>query len=284
MSVDVGAGMIFIPGTESGAQSNYIGQNDATVNLSISTAPGTGNSRIDLIVAKVQDTVYSGGVNSWSLAVVTGTASASPSAPAAPNNSIILAQIAVGANVTSIVNANITDKRYYAAALGGLIPIVSLTERAALITYTGMPIYRLDTNRVEVYDGTNWRPIGARPQGATVATSQTTASTTYTDLGTVGPTVSLETGTTALVTISSLCAAGSAGNAAFMSFAISGATTVAANDAQAMSNPTTSGWAFGITFLVTGLTPGTNVFTAKYRIPAGAAATWVNRNITVTPV
>jgi hypothetical protein len=121
------------------------------------------------------------------------------------------------------------------------------------------------------------------PSGATVATSQTSSSTAYTDLATVGPAVTVTTTDTALVSISSLIATGTGGNGAFMAFAISGATTVAANDAQAISNPTTSGWTFGSTFLITGLTPGSNTFTAKYRVAGGTAGTWVSRSIVVTP-
>lgn len=140
---------------------------------------------------------------------------------------------------------------------------------------TGAEIQQLLTAITNVYN--------QRPTGASVLTSQTTASTAYTDLATVGPSVSITTDTTALVIVSALIATGTAGNGAFMGFAVSGATTVAANDAQAISNPTTSGWTFGAEFLITGLTPGTNAFTAKYRVAGGTAGTWVSRYITVIP-
>lgn len=113
MSVNVAAGLIVIDGTQDAThQGSYVCLNDAVTNLTISAADPT-NPRIDIVVAKVQDTQYSGATDAWSLAVVTGTPAPSPTPPAAPANSIILAQVAVAALATSIVNANITDERTF---------------------------------------------------------------------------------------------------------------------------------------------------------------------------
>ena len=57
------------------------------------------------------DDQYSGASHIGQIVVVTGTPAGSPSAPATPKNSLVLAHIAVGASVTSIVTANITDFR-----------------------------------------------------------------------------------------------------------------------------------------------------------------------------
>jgi hypothetical protein len=59
----------------------------------------------------VYDAQYSGGTNQATLEIVTGTPAPSPVLPAAPNNTITLAQISVAANATSVVNANILDLR-----------------------------------------------------------------------------------------------------------------------------------------------------------------------------
>lgn len=160
MTVNVASGVAFIPGTESGAQAMYFVENDATVNLSITTAPGAGLNRIDLIVAKIQDSFYSGATDAWSLAVVTGVAASSPTAPTPPNNSITLAQIFVGSNVTSIVTGNITDTRFYCSALGGVNRALS-TARPAF-PGVGDLIYETDTtpNRWRGWNGTSW--IGIR--------------------------------------------------------------------------------------------------------------------------
>lgn len=145
----------------------------------------------------------------------------------------------------------------------------------------GQLFYDTDDDRLHVYNGTAW--VCITPIAATVATSQTTGSTSYADLATAGPAVSVQTGTRALVTSTALVNHDTNGGFANMSFAVSGASTVAAADATAITqtsavagaNITPSG-----TFLVTGLTAGVNTFTAKYRVGGGNGA-WANRNIVV---
>ena len=110
MSVDVAGGAAWIRGDEATYQGTYFVENRGTTNLTISAADPT-NPRIDLVVAKVEDSAYSGATDAWSLAVVTGTPAGSPSAPSAPDNSITLAQVAVAASASSITDANITDTR-----------------------------------------------------------------------------------------------------------------------------------------------------------------------------
>lgn len=113
MTVNVAAGEAVVDGSQNTlSQGSYEVLNDATVNLAIAASDPT-NPRIDIVVAQVQDAAYSGATNAWQLAVVTGTPAPSPSVPAAPANSLILAQIAVAANATTIVSGNITDRRTY---------------------------------------------------------------------------------------------------------------------------------------------------------------------------
>jgi len=110
LSVDVAAGRCLILGDEDTYQGAYFCDNRGVTNLAIATADGS-NPRIDLVVAKVQDSEYSGATDAWSLAVVTGAAAGSPSVPATPDSAIPLAQVAVAAAAGSIVDANITDVR-----------------------------------------------------------------------------------------------------------------------------------------------------------------------------
>ena len=113
MSVNVAAGQVAVDGTQDAVhQGTYVGLNDATTNLSIAASDPT-NPRIDIVVAQFEDSVYSGSNNDFKLAVVTGTPAGSPSPPATPVNSLVLAQVRVNATVTSIVNANITDTRTF---------------------------------------------------------------------------------------------------------------------------------------------------------------------------
>lgn len=157
MSVNVGAGIAFVVGTEGTKQGTYICENDAVVNKAITASDPTLN-RIDLVVCRVRDQAYSGAVNSWDIFVVNGTAAASPSAPTAPSNSLILAQIAVNAGITSVTTARITDRRPWNAALGGHVPCTSAARPSN--PYGGLYGYELDTARSIRYDGTNWHQLG----------------------------------------------------------------------------------------------------------------------------
>lgn len=78
-------------------------RNSATLNLAVTANTSTYN-RIDSVVIDFSLT------NNF-IKVVKGTASSSPVAPTINNNQIVLAQIVVGAGVSSIQSSNITDCR-----------------------------------------------------------------------------------------------------------------------------------------------------------------------------
>jgi hypothetical protein len=118
---------------------------------------------------------------------------------------------------------------------------------------------------------------GPTNSGAVITNYESTTSTSYTALSTAGPEVTLTTGTKALVVVSSFL-----GNRASMSFDISGASSFSAADTKAVqtngdANPII---ASGV-YLMTGLTAGSNTFTAKYRSANGSSAPFQNRNIAV---
>lgn len=108
MSVNVSSGWAAIVGTTQANMGTYMAYNDASTNLTITTA-SPSNPRIDLIVITINDAYYTGSLNNVSFQVIAGTPAASPTVPATPANSLALGQIAVGAGVTSILTANITN-------------------------------------------------------------------------------------------------------------------------------------------------------------------------------
>jgi hypothetical protein len=110
MSVLIASGWAAIVGTTQANMGTYVGYNDATTVLTVTTADPT-NPRIDRVCMTVQDAYYTGSLNDVIMQVVAGTPAGSPVAPALPANSISLATVAVGAGATSITNANITDTR-----------------------------------------------------------------------------------------------------------------------------------------------------------------------------
>lgn len=128
------------------------------------------------------------------------------------------------------------------------------------------------------------------PSGSVVATNETTTSTSYTDLATAGPSVAVIIGSTgrAWVSMHGAIANATGALASYFGFAVSGATSIAANDATAIgfTAPVASGGIrTGTTVLLTGLNAGSTTFTAKYRMDPGTGpARFVDRRIAVTPL
>ena len=119
--------------------------------------------------------------------------------------------------------------------------------------------------------------------------NQDTNSVTYTGL-TTATAVTVTTGTKALVTVTAYIwqNSNSATLHAYSSFAVSGATTLAAADeraAQVWINTTSAnslnGFRYSGTFLVTGLTAGSNTFTMQYRNRTGEYGGYADRSISV---
>lgn len=118
---------------------------------------------------------------------------------------------------------------------------------------------------------------------AEINTSETTTSASFAALATAGPVATATTGTNALVILGAKSSHSAAGNRSFMGFAVSGATTVAASEANsAVYNESANNALQGpcAVIYVTGLTAGSNVFTAQYKTD-GATATFLDRTIAV---
>jgi len=119
---------------------------------------------------------------------------------------------------------------------------------------------------------------------ASVLTSETTASSTFTDLATPGPAVTVTTGPAALVVVHGAMENTGTG-ASRMAYDISGASTVAAADNRGIGVYGVAGAGVITSGVVldTGLTPGSNTFTAKYRVGTGTG-TFLSRRIVVFPL
>lgn len=123
--------------------------------------------------------------------------------------------------------------------------------------------------------------VGARQ---TIATQETTTSTSYTDLATIGPTVTVTTSTMALV----IWGAEHSNSSTFSvrcSVDVTGASTIAAADIRALAHyGLTAGGEFQASHAVfyDDLTPGVNTFTLKYRV-GGGTGTFSRRRLIVLP-
>ena len=136
-----------------------------------------------------------------------------------------------------------------------------------------------------IYNGSVWvcvTPIGAFQSGQGTSTSTSFTATLSGSPGT-NPSVTLVTGTSALITVSAEMANNGVGSGCSVSFAVSGASTIAASAnnrgfstsaaAPAYFNTTTG------TTMISGLTAGTNTFTMQYAA-TGNTGSWQFRNIT----
>lgn len=126
--------------------------------------------------------------------------------------------------------------------------------------------------------------ITARSLGqGLVSAAETTTSTSYSDLATVGPSVTLTTGTQALVGL--YCSSqNSSTSLSLMGYTVSVSSSIAGADSRALGGPSGStGWRLSAWFLETSLTPGPNTFRATYRV-SGGTGTFQDRRIVVIPL
>jgi len=146
----------------------------------------------------------------------------------------------------------------------------------------------LPTGAKTIYNGSVW--VCVSEVGATTGATGTTTSSTYTATlsGSPGtnPSVTLVTGTSALVMLSCDLSNATSGNIVAMSVAVSGAGTVAASSVYACYLVTAvSGAAYinrcSYVGVVSGLSAGTNTFTAQYSSSGGVVGTFGSRTVTV---
>ena len=117
------------------------------------------------------------------------------------------------------------------------------------------------------------------------AASEATASTSYVNLTTTGPVITVTTGTQAVIFFGCAMSNSSASARTFMSYAVSSATTIAASDTRSLNidKGDTGFTEFGNFYVAFSLTAGSNVFTGKYRVDAGTG-TFARRRFIVFPL
>lgn len=188
------------------------------------------------------------------------------------------ATVVAGTNITaSWANANVRDQV--------VTPFASTSARDSAITspVEGMIAPITGTDVITYYNGSAW--VCITPQAATVTTTEGTTSTSFTNLATSGPAVTVATGTSALITMSSDFANNTNGDGGKIGIDVSGASTIAAPAGSVISQALVAAVSQQVplskTFKLTGLTAGNNTFTMKYSAVTGGTATFFNRAIAV---
>lgn len=170
------------------------------------------------------------------------------------------------------------------ATAGWLFTQVSTTTTTVGVSQ-GQIKYDSASTAVYLFNGAF--QIRETPISAVVATAENTNSTSYTDLATAGPSVTLLTGTKAIIWAHTTAQNNAAPDACYLSYAVSGATTIAAADTKAVfANSAGNGYnqVLSACWSTTALTPGYNTFTLKYRVSGNTgtfAASGSGRWITV---
>ena len=151
--------------------------------------------------------------------------------------------------------------------------------------YQGQMIWQTDNSQLLVYNGSAW--VCLTPQSGSATNQISTTNTTPTTL-TSDPSVSLVTGTKALITISARQVLGTTQGYVRSGVTVSGATSITATPAKSVENYFATAElgndrTGAYTFLETGLTAGTNTFQLQHWCSAGNL-TVTQRSITVVGI
>jgi hypothetical protein len=122
---------------------------------------------------------------------------------------------------------------------------------------------------------------------ASVTTAETTSATTYGNLTTLGPaqTVTVPADGKVLLSVASGITSSTGSTTCFMSYAISGATTIAAADVNAVQLAGGTLQRASAASVQTGLPPGGSItVTAQYRSSGPGTCTFSNRTLIVMPL
>lgn len=172
--------------------------------------------------------------------------------------------------LTAVAGAALTDSQWNASVRDNI-----LATLPALVTAAG---------QLGVATGAN--AIAARNNPSDIiSTAEAVVATSYGNIsgGTVGPTLSsLTTGANAFVVLSCNMFNNTGGAASYMSYTVSGATTVAADDTRALYyESSNAGDLIAMShFVPQALTAGVNTFQGKYRVGAGTG-TFGSRRLSV---
>lgn len=171
--------------------------------------------------------------------------------------------------LTAVSNAALTAAQWNASVRDNLLEtaVAKATQSGSYFTGTGV--------------NTLAERVAA---SSSVSTTETTTSATYTDLTTPGPAVTATSGTRALVFTMAYLINNTVNANSYMSVEVSGSSTLAPNDAQAIAHTsaTVGAQVACSAAMMFVLTAGSSVYTAKYRVSSGTGS-FANRRMTVMP-
>ena len=204
-------------------------------------------------------------------------------------------QILTAAQMDSIREAMFFGQATFTneAARDAAIPATAVTLQEGMRAYLTAPtvpaaagtVTFVPTGITTTYNGSAWvttTPISAQANANGTTTSGSFTATLSGSPGT-NPSVTLATGTTALVTVKAALANDTTGAGVYMGVAVSGASTVAATTTECVYNGGTGGQFIiaSASFVVSMSNAGTHTFTAQYRVGSTGTGTFGSRQIIV---
>jgi hypothetical protein len=130
MTLNVAPGSVAVPSQNNTGSTLCV--SDAVEQVIIGAAPGSGTSRIDLVICRPRDNDLDGSSNTdFIFDVVAGVPAASPAVPATPAGTVALYRVTVPGGAASIVAGNLTDVRPSGLAIPGPLPASSPRGRVS---------------------------------------------------------------------------------------------------------------------------------------------------------
>ncbi|MBV9805224.1 MAG: hypothetical protein JO130_18645 [Solirubrobacterales bacterium] len=160
MSVNVGTGEAWVPGTSGSTQGGYYCRVSSSTNLLLA-ASNPSNPRIDSVTATVTDAAYGQSSTAFAVQMNTGTPTSGASltnlsgAPATPTSSLVIGYVLVPANASSIVTGDILQ------SAPRILPSTALASKGVLASLPspgvfGRTFYATDVSRFYFDTGTAW--------------------------------------------------------------------------------------------------------------------------------
>lgn len=152
--------------------------------------------------------------------------------------------------------------------------------------YSGQVIYETDIDAICMWTGTLWKEISQRSVYALISDPESTSSATFTDLITVGPSVTfyMHESQKVKVTVEAIVRmdVGGTGHTGIISFEVSGGETIAVIDNNGIQSSSDQPVQQSSSIVITGSSSeGNRVFAAKYRAAGSDTAHFDERKIIV---
>jgi hypothetical protein len=183
MTVKVNPGVVVVQGTVSASTGPYTYALDAVKNLTIGAAHAT-LTRTDLILVRIRDaSVDATGNRDGDVIVYAGTAGAGVPAMPVDATYFKLAEVTIAALDTAINSGDITDKRVFTAAAGGVVVCLSTAKPAT--PAPGQVIYCSDlpvSQRLQWWDESTWQILGGLPLIASTTLGSAAATVTFSNI------------------------------------------------------------------------------------------------------